>query len=120
MASPVDPTRHDPVAAPGASAEWPAQAADTIEKVVGSVRDKTTGPILTAARAIVFGLLAAFAGTAAAVLFAVGTVRAIDNYLPDAAFGDNHTWAAHGLVGILFVLVGAFCWSKALRRPRRA
>ena len=45
--------------------DWPAQAADTIVRVVGQVRDRTTGPAITAARAVVFGLLAAILGTVA-------------------------------------------------------
>ena len=30
--------------------DWPAQAADTIERAVQGVRDKTTGPAITVAR----------------------------------------------------------------------
>lgn len=99
--------------------DWPTQAADTIERVVGTVRDKTTGPILTVARAIVYGLFAAFTGLTLAVLFAVALVRLLDAYLPEAVFGSDHVWAAHGLVGLVFVAVGLFCWSKALSRPRQ-
>ena len=43
--------------------DWPAQAADTIVSVVEKVRDRTTGPAITATRAVVFGLLAAMLGT---------------------------------------------------------
>ena len=42
--------------------DWPAQATDTIVKVVGTASDKVTGPVTTAARAIVFGLFAAILG----------------------------------------------------------
>ena len=36
--------------------DWPAQAADTIERAVQGVRDKTTGPAITVARWLVAGL----------------------------------------------------------------
>ena len=95
--------------------DWPAQAADTIVRVVGQVRDKTAGPAITAARGIVYGLLAGLLGGMAAILLAIVAVRVLDAYLPDAVFGEQHTWAAHGLVGLLFSAVGLVLWSK--RRP---
>lgn len=63
-------------------AAWPAQAADTIVETIDKVRDKTTRPVLTAARAVVYGLLAAIVGTAAAILGFVLVVRLYDNYIP--------------------------------------
>jgi hypothetical protein len=67
MADQVDSTRATPAAgatrATSGPDEWPAQAADTIVRVVGSVRDKTTGPAVTAARGAVYGLLAAILAT---------------------------------------------------------
>ena len=42
--------RFDGRDAGGVGGDWPAQAADTIVKVVGQVRDKTTGPAIKAAR----------------------------------------------------------------------
>ena len=67
-----------PGSAPTPASDWPAQAADTIERVVGTVRDKTTGQLVTAARWIVYGTFAALVGLAVAVLFALAAVRAID------------------------------------------
>jgi hypothetical protein len=98
--------------------DWPAQAADTIERVVGSVRDKTTGPAITAARGVVYGTFALFLGLMVGVLAAVAAVRALDAYLPSAVFGDEHVWAAHGIVGLVFTLIGALLWSKRTARER--
>lgn len=93
--------------------DWPAQAADTIVKVVGQVRDKTTGPAITVARAIVYGLLAAILGGTCLVLLAIAGVRVLNVWLlPDAWFGEVHTWAAHLVLGVIFTGVGAWCWSK--------
>ncbi|MDP1819410.1 MAG: hypothetical protein Q8K58_05875 [Acidimicrobiales bacterium] len=94
------------------TSDWPAQAADTIERVVGTVRDKTTGPAITVARSIVYGTFALLVGTAVAVLLAVGAVRILDVYLPDSVVGEQHTWAAHLLVGAAFSGLGMFLWSR--------
>jgi hypothetical protein len=94
------------------TSDWPVQAADTIERVVGGVRDKTTGPAITIARWVVYGTFAAVVGTTVAVLLIVGAVRVLDVYLPDEVFGDEHTWVAHLIVGTLFTVVGMVAWSQ--------
>lgn len=97
--------------------DWPTQAADTIERVVGTVRDKTTGPALTISRGLVYGTFAAIVGVAALVLAVIVAVRLLDNYLPDAVFGETHTWAAHLIIGLVFTIAGLFAWSKRSARP---
>ena len=104
-------------AANGAGSDWPAHAADTIERVVGSVRDKTTGPAITIARGIVYGTFALVVGTVVAVLVAIAAVRALDNYLPDSVVGEEHTWAAHLLVGLVFTILGMLLWSRRAAPP---
>ena len=96
--------------------DWPAQATDTIVKVVGTASDKVTGPVTTAARAIVFGLFAAILGAAALVLLSILLVRLLNNYLPDNWFGKEHVWAAHLLIGLVFSGVGLWLYSK--RKPQ--
>ena len=97
--------------------DWPAQAADTIVDQVGKIRDKTTGPALKAARYAVFAAMAISLGTVALIIFVIGAVRALDNYLPDAVFGETHTWAAHTILGILLLIPGLYLF---LRKARRA
>jgi hypothetical protein len=85
------------------------------------VRDKTTGPALTFARAVVYGTFAALVGTACLVLFIAGAVRMLDRYLPDAVFGEEHMWAADLILGVVFVIAGAVLWSRrhtAIREDR--
>jgi len=101
-----------PTGAAAAQQDWPAQAADTIERVVGSVRDKTTGPAITVARWVVYGTFALVVGAVVGVMLAIAAVRALDAYLPDAWVGEQHTWAAHLIVGVLFSLVGMLAWSR--------
>ena len=84
--------------------------ADTIESVVGSVRDKTATPLETVARALVYGILIIVMGTAAMVLLTIALVRAGTYLLP--------VWAVYAIVGGLFTTVGLLLWRK--RRPSGA
>jgi hypothetical protein len=93
-------------AGPRPTEDWPAKAADQIVNLVDQIRDKTTGPAIRAARAMVFGFLAAMLATAALVLLVVGLVRFVNVYVPGGV------WVAHAIVGLLFVGVGLLLWSK--------
>lgn len=88
------------------SPDWAAQTADTIERLVASVRAKTADPLERVARTLVYGLVAAIVGLAALVLGAVALVRVLDVVLP----GD--VWSAHAVSGGIFVLVGLLLWRK--------
>ena len=120
-ASVPDPAASGPPSTPlgpaGDGSDWPAQAADAIERTVGAVRDRTTGPAITIARGVVYGMFALLVGSAVAVLLAVAAVRLIDVYLPDSVVGEEHTWAAHLLVGAAFSGLGMLLWSQRSRRP---
>lgn len=102
------------------TSDWPAQVADTIEQVVGTIRDNTTGRAITAARGVVFGMFAIFAGTAVALFLAIAAVRLVVVYLPDSVFGEEHVWAAHTLVGLPFTLAGLVLLRKARKVPKTA
>lgn len=86
--------------------DWAAQTADTIERVVGSVRGKTSEPLERLARIVVYGVVAAFLGLAALVLLAVAVVRALDIAIP------GEVWSAHVAAGGIFTLLGLFLWRK--------
>jgi hypothetical protein len=92
--------------------DWAAQAADSIERVVGAVRDRTTGPALTVARGVVYGTFAVLVGSVCLVLFIVAAVRLIDSYLPDAVFGEEHMWAAYLILGLVFLIAGLVLWAR--------
>jgi len=96
--------------------DWPVQAADAIERVVQGVRAKTTGPAINIVRWLVAGLFVVLAGTMVVVLAVVALIRLLDAYLPSSVFGDEHVWAAHGLIGLLLFLVGLVLLAK--RHPR--
>jgi hypothetical protein len=97
--------------------DWPVQATDAIVKAVGTAHDKITGPVTTVARALAYGLLALTLGATALVIAIVLAGRFLDAYLPDALFGEEHMWAAHGIVGLLFTIGGLLCFRLARRSP---
>jgi hypothetical protein len=92
-------------------ADWTTQTADAIETAVATVRDRTVVPARKATKAVVYGLLAAFFGLTAAVLAVIGLFRVL-------VVLTGEVWAAYAIVGGIFVIGGAFCWSK--RAPRAA
>lgn len=89
--------------------EWPAQAADTIVDTIEKVRDRTTKPLMVAARALVYGVLIASIGTVALVLFLVLLVRALDNWLP------GNVWTVYAGFAVVFSAAGFLLLRKANR-----
>ncbi len=94
--------------------DWAGQAADAVERLVGSVRDKTSIPLTTVARGLVFGLIAAVMALVIAVLVAIALVRAIDVFT-----GEGNVWIAHLAVGGIFSVTGAFLLRKATATTTR-
>ena len=101
-ASPIEPRSetHDAVEA------GVARFVDAVE----AVQSRTTGPLLVAARAIVYGLPIAVASVGVIVLTSVAAVRALDIVVP------GEVWSAHLIASGIFGLAGAWAWST--RRPR--
>jgi len=103
------------VSAPAeAGGDWAAQAADTVERVVGTVRDNTTTRAITVARGVVYGLFAAVVGFAVMILLVIVVGRVLD-VLASLVFGDDHMWVVYLFVGLVSVAVGTFLWVR--RRP---
>ncbi|HEX2575077.1 MAG TPA: hypothetical protein VHK88_01925 [Aquihabitans sp.] len=103
MAAPTRPPSDNGIV----PAEWPAQAADTIVETIGKVRDKTTKPALTAARALVYGTLAAVVGTVAVVVLLVLLGRLYANYVP----GD--IWPLYAALAVVFIGLGLVLLKRA-------
>lgn len=106
-----------PSTPPAASREdWAAQAADTIDRVVTGLGDKTARPLTAVAAGIVYGLVALAALTALGVLASVALVRIVVNYLPIDPH-ERAVWIAEAGVGGIFTLLGLFVWRT--RRPKK-
>ena len=110
----VDPERAGAKAQarPGASDDWAVQTADTIERLVESVRSNTSDRLVSATRLVVFGLLAAILGIIGLVLGINALVRFMVSYVGSA-------WATYYILGGLFTLCGLLLWRQAWKRPAR-
>jgi len=112
MADATDPVeRSESLPVPGLPIDWHVLATEKVVSTVDTVRVKTAGPAIKVSRAVVFGLMGAFLSLIALIVFLIGTVRLLNNVLP------KDVWLVYLILGALFLVVGAFLWSK---RPRRA
>jgi vacuolar-type H+-ATPase subunit I/STV1 len=86
--------------------DWAAQLVDTFESAVGAVRSKTSEPATRVVKYAVFAVMALGTATLLFGLLIVGTVRMLDNYLPQGV------WLAYFLLSALFMVLGAALWRK--------
>jgi hypothetical protein len=91
---------------------WAADLADTIERAVGTVRARTTKPLVTASRGVVFGLLAGILGVAAVVLLIVVLTRATQALLDIWFRHEMSVYLSYFIVGGIICLSGLFVLSK--------
>jgi hypothetical protein len=94
--------------------DWTDQAAEAVETVVLTVKEKTTVPATTIARAVVYGLVIAALGIAVLILLAIAGVRFLTVYLPVGRVNGGHhrVWVADLIVGLIFTLAGLLFWSR--------
>jgi hypothetical protein len=85
---------------------WAADLADTVERVVGGVRDKTTKPLVKAARAIVYGLFAGILGITAVVLLLIIATRAIEALFDIGLDHDQAVYLSYLTIGGILCLGG--------------
>lgn len=91
---------------------WAAETTDTVVRIVDNVKSKTTKPAVMAARGLVFGILAAFLGLFALVLFLVGLTRGLQAALDVAFDHDRSVWISYLIVGGLISIVGMLLFRK--------
>ena len=109
MAEPQPRERSRPALTLG-SDDWPADLADRIVSVIGTVRSRTTDNVVRVARAMVYGLVAVAAAAALVVLLTIIAVRLADAYLPIGDGVGSATWAAHGFIGLLVSILAGGAW----------
>lgn len=119
MAS-TTPASHAATPSTDEQVDWEVRATELIVDKVGWVKEQTAGRAITVAGYVLLGAFAVSLGTFALLLLLIGLVRAVNVWvLPDAIFGETHVWAAHGLIGVVFVLAGlVLLKTKAKKRPR--
>jgi hypothetical protein len=91
---------------------WAADLADTIERVVGKVRERTTKPLVTASRGVVFGLLAGILGITAVVLLIIIGTRATQALLDIWFRHEMSVYLSYFIFGGIICLGGLFVLSK--------
>ena len=91
----------------GLSEDWPEQAADAVVNAVDKVRDVTTGPVINVSRLLAYLVFGVFPLIIVLVLGTIAAVRGLE-------VATGRAWAAHGILGLVFVSLGFFAWS---RRP---
>ena len=94
---------------------WAPDLADTVERVVGTVRQKTTDNVVKAARIIVFGLLIAILGLTAVILLVITFTRGFQVLLDFAVTPPRAVYLSYFIVGGICCLLGAL-----LMRRRRS
>jgi len=90
--------------------EWTDQVADLIVDTVDKVRDRTTGPILKASRAVVYGVVALIVAIPLIVMGIILIGRLLELF-------PGPIWIPYSVLGALLVLIGLILWGK--RRPSR-
>lgn len=91
---------------------WAADVTDKIVDTVDKVRDRTTKPIVYVARGLVFGLLSAFLGLTALVLFLIAASRAVINLVEWPFDHDTAVWVSYLILGGVLCLAGTVCMIK--------
>lgn len=88
------------------SGDWASHLVDDLEGIVKSITAKTTQPIRSIARALVYGLCMLGLGLATLLLFTIAAVRGLTNLV------GGRAWLADAILGGIFVAVGLLLWSK--------
>ena len=89
----------------GLSEDWPEQAADAVVDAVDKVRNMTTGPVVNFTRLLAYLIFAVFPLLIVLVLGILAAVRGLE-------IATGRAWAAHGILGLVFVSLGALAWRR--------
>ena len=97
---------------------WAPDLADTVVRLVGSVRDKATNKAVVAVRALVFGVIIGVAGIGAFTLSIILFTKLVQRLVNIGGWidADSAVWVSYLVVGGILVLAGWFC--MRLRAPR--
>ena len=98
---------------------WASNVADSIERIVGTVRDKTTAKVVTLVRALVFGIIIVCAALAAVTLLLIFGTKLLQAAvrLPTRTDHGSSVWISYLVMAGLLLLGGAVCMRKRFSRP---
>jgi len=93
--------------------DWATFLTRRLDHAVSLIRDKSLRPAMTAARAIIVGLLAAVVGIAVLTMVIVGLI-----HLFDTTVFRGHAFATDFLFGGILLLAGAFLLHRSTQAGR--
>jgi hypothetical protein len=97
----------NPTSTPGAQVKaWADQLSDYVVEGVGWLKARTTVPVMTVLRVLVYGLVVVVALAVAVVLGIIGLVRIWDAYVPLSPEG-RRVWLGYVVLGGLLFAAGA-------------
>jgi hypothetical protein len=93
---------------------WAPELADTVERLVGQVRDKATTKVVVVVRAVVFGVVILFSAFAALVLSIILGTKLLQRIvnIGGAIDADSSVWVSYVILGGILTLGGLFCMRK--------
>lgn len=94
---------------------WSASAADTVVRVVGEVRNRTTRPLVIAARGLVFGIVAVFGGLTMLALSVILLTRLLQALLAWPLDDVRAVWVSYLVLGAVFLLAGSIAMAQRHR-----
>ncbi len=86
--------------------EWAERTVAVIDRFVQTIRRYTTQPLITTARALVFGLLGSFGVVIAIVLFIIGTTRGVQAALDSVTPHQASVWISYFILSAVFAFLG--------------
>jgi len=86
--------------------DWAQKTVAFIDRWVGLVRDRTTRPLITVVRGIVFGVLIATGVVLVSVLGIIALTRGLQAALDAGMSRDAAVWASYLIIGGVFLLAG--------------
>lgn len=91
---------------------WADETTDTVVRLVGTVRDKATTPVVYAARGLVFGLIAIFLGIFAVIIGLIMVTRAAQAGLDWQLEHAQSVYVSYLAVGTILSLIGLLLFRK--------
>ena len=88
--------------------QWASNLANTVERYVSMVRDRTTSKVVLIVRALVFGIIIAMALVATVVLAIIVATKLTQRVVNVAlrVDADSSVWVSYAVVGGLLTLLG--------------
>lgn len=99
--------------------QWARNLADTVERYVSAVRDRTTSKVVLVVRALVFGLVILFALIGTIVLSIIVATKLTQRVVNVAlrVDADSSVWVSYAIIGGLVTLGGFVMLRK--RSPKQ-